>query len=334
MRSVALILFALVFGMAGGVLGYAGFEYFGIELFPAEKDDTTQKIARLEEQIFLLEEKLAGMDSRNEIDERIEDVVAEVDQKIAGNAASLRSSISAEMSERAERTEERIAEVESTVQESASNADDSFGRLDNGMERTRIIGSIRDGLLQDNQFREGVASVARQAAQDQKDKEKWEPTMDEMTETLNLSTNQRQLVEETIRGAQADMAHILGVPNENGVRIVDKLAEVLGKENPQERMLAMQELFLGLQRTPYPDNPEITYGQELQELEMATHSSIRGHLTPEQSEIFSQRKLDIGGVKIPGNPVAELITSALTPEQLARLSGQDQQGANGSRGEE
>ncbi|MDP7034263.1 MAG: hypothetical protein QF752_07190 [Planctomycetota bacterium] len=198
--------------------------------------------------------------------------------------------------QRLKQLDRKVAEMESKIPAEATS----------GREETLAV----LGAQVKEEVKEQVDEAVEKKAAEFRKKMNKEPTLDTFAEVLELSDEQRRVVENEVRKGQGAMREIMEVPLPDGTNFVDELVDIMAESvaRPGQKSDRWGQWIGRLMFEKVPGTNE-TYGQRLEEVKNSVRSAFRETMSEEQYREFVEWEMDPTDIEeIEDSPWADIET--------------------------
>ncbi len=157
-------------------------------------------------------------------------------------------------------------------------------------------------------IKERVEEVVGEKVDELEKKQDKKPTLAIFSEVLELTDDQRRVVDKEVWVAQNEVRTILETPTEDGSILIDELVDVIAYGEAKHPEAGQRFIkWLGRVMTEKIPGTDVTYGADIEVVKNNTRSAFRNELTEEQYAEFESWGVDPTDIKeIDNNPWADI----------------------------
>jgi len=157
-------------------------------------------------------------------------------------------------------------------------------------------------------IKERVEEVVGEKVDELEKKQDKKPTLTVFSEMLELTDDQRRVVDKEVWSAQKEVRTILETPTEDGSILIDELVDVIAYGEAKHPEAGSRFIkWLGRVMTEKIPGTDVTYGADIEVIKNNTRSAFRSEFTEEQYAEFESWGVDPTEIKeIENSPWADL----------------------------
>ncbi len=192
--------------------------------------------------------------------------------------------------------------------------EDDPDETDEGKEEVMVrLQQVEDTVAQADQtlsaaIKERVEEVVGEKVDELERKQDKKPTLAIFSDVLELTDDQRRIVDKEVWVAQNEVRTILETPTEDGSILIDELVDVIAYGEAKHPEAGQRFIkWLGRVMTEKIPGTDVTYGTDIEVIKNNTRSAFRNELTEEQYAEFESWGVDPTDIKeIDNSPWADL----------------------------
>jgi len=172
---------------------------------------------------------------------------------------------------------------------------------------------VEDSVAQADQtlsatIEERVEEIVDERVDKLEKKQNKEPTLAVFSEVLNLTDDQRNVIDKEIWSAQKEVRTILETPTEDGSILIDELVDVIAYGEAKHPEASQRFIkWLGRVMSEKIPGTDVTYGADIEVIKNNAREAFRSEFTEEQYAEFESWGVDPTEIKdIENNPWADL----------------------------